>query len=287
MAALNIDGRELAKRLEGQLRSSVSELAARNGISPCLAIVLVGENPLSTGYVRSKKKRAEDCGILVREFRLRTDSSQEEVNSQLQTLSGDASVHGILLQLPLPPHLNELEALLCIRPAADIDGLHPYNQGLLLRGLPCPLPCTAKACLLLIQEARELLGFGKSLSGCHAVVVGRSSLVGKPTAMLLLSEGCTVTLCHSQTLNLQDQTRQADILVSAAGSPNLITRESVKPGAIVIDVGITQIRSGKIAGDVDTAAVAEMAGAITPVPGGVGPMTIAALLSNVVAAAGI
>ena len=244
--------------------------------------MLVGDNPASQVYVRSKSKRAQACGLSVTDVKLPGDVSQASLEAALKQLNSDPAVDGILLQLPLPKGLDELSALCAIDPRKDADGLHPANQGLLVRAAPAPRPCTPFGVMKLIAQARKQLGLDPKISGLHAVVVGRSILVGKPQALLLLEENCTVTVCHSKTVDLAAECRRADIVVAAVGRPQLVTKAFLKPGAIVIDVGINQDASGKLVGDVEFAGACEVAAAVTPVPGGVGPMTIAMLLSNTV-----
>ena len=282
MPAQIIDGKALSSTIERELQREVEQLLPRLGRAPGLAVVLVGENPASQVYVRSKSKRAQACGLAVTDVKLPGDVTQVALEAALKKLNLDPNVDGILLQLPLPKGLNELNALSAIDPRKDADGLHPANQGLLLRGAPAPRPCTPFGVMKLIAQAQNQLGQRAQLSGMHAAVVGRSILVGKPQALLLLEENCTVTVCHSKTADLAAECRRADVLIAAVGRPRLITREFTKPGAIVIDVGINQDEQGKLVGDVDFAGACEVASAITPVPGGVGPMTIAMLISNTV-----
>ena len=257
----------------------------RLGRPPGLAVVLVGENPASKVYVKSKSARAKKCGITVRDIVLPADTSNEQLQAELQALNNADEIDGILLQLPLPDGLDEFSAINAISPEKDVDGLHPLNQGLLLRGADCFEPCTPKGCTLLISQALSQLGKGPDLSGMNAVVVGRSILVGKPMALLLLAANCSVSMCHSRTKNLGEYLSRADIVVAAVGRERMIDSEHLKPGAIVIDVGINRTAEGALAGDVDFESVKDVAGAITPVPGGVGPMTIAVLLQNTVRSA--
>lgn len=285
MTAFIIDGKAVAQSIQQSLAEEVATISPRLGRAPGLAVVLVGENPASQVYVRSKSKNAEKCGIRVEDVHLPADIGNEKLQRKLAELSANPSVDGILLQLPLPAGLDEFRALLAIAPEKDVDGLHPMNQGLLLRGAPAHRPCTPFGVMKLIDHARSRLGLGTDLSGLHAVVVGRSILVGKPAAALLLERNCTVELCHSRTKDLVASCRRADILVAAVGRERFLGAEHVKPGALVLDVGINRDASGKLCGDVDFDAAVKTAGAITPVPGGVGPMTIAVLLSNTVDAA--
>ncbi|MCE9508386.1 MAG: bifunctional methylenetetrahydrofolate dehydrogenase/methenyltetrahydrofolate cyclohydrolase FolD, partial [Alphaproteobacteria bacterium] len=257
----------------------VEVLIADHKILPGLAVVLVGDDPGSVIYVNNKKKAAAAAGIRSFVYHLPKKTSQDEVLKLIQILNKDKKVHGILVQLPLPKQIDVNTVLKSINPAKDVDGLHLENIGRLMVGMPGPVPCTPLGCLALIKKAE------KNLTGLHAVVVGRSNLVGKPMAQLLLRENCTVTMCHSRTPQLSQVTHQADILVVAVGKEKLVKGDWVKPGAIVIDVGINRTKSGGIVGDVDFDEVSKVAAYITPVPGGVGPMTIACLLGNTVAAA--
>jgi methylenetetrahydrofolate dehydrogenase (NADP+) / methenyltetrahydrofolate cyclohydrolase len=285
MAAQIIDGQALAKEVQEKLALEVQEIIPRLGRGPKLAVVLVGENPASKVYVKSKTKKARLCGIEVDDFFLPEQTTNEQLQAQLKELSRRIDLDGILLQLPLPKQLDEFAALMCIDPALDVDGLHPLNQGLLLRGARTHQSCTPKGAMMLIDQARKQLGAGANLAGLHAVVVGRSILVGKPVAMMLLARHCTVSMCHSRTAQLGEECKRADILVAAIGRAKLINADYVKPGAIVIDVGINRTAAGELVGDVDYESVLPVAGALTPVPGGVGPMTIAMLLSNTVESA--
>ncbi|MFN8389186.1 MAG: bifunctional methylenetetrahydrofolate dehydrogenase/methenyltetrahydrofolate cyclohydrolase FolD [Bdellovibrionota bacterium] len=285
MSAITISGKALADEIQRSLAERVEGLKSKLGRPPGLAVVLVGENPASQVYVRSKSKNAKKCGIHVVDRTLPATTSNEALHRTLNELNHDPEVDGILLQLPLPKGLDEFSALLCISPEKDADGLHPTNQGLLLRGADAPRPCTPFGVMKLIDRGLTELGASTDLSGKHAVVVGRSILVGKPAAMMLLERNCTVEICHSKSADLRASCRRADILVAAVGRPKMITADHIKPGAIVIDVGINQDTDGKLCGDVDFDSAVETAGALTPVPGGVGPMTIAMLLSNTVDAA--
>lgn len=279
MTANIIDGRALAKALRQSVKAHVALIKKEHGFDPLLAVIIVGDDPASQIYVENKKKFAGKAGIGSIVHALPENAAQSAVLELVGKLNRDANVHGILVQLPLPTHIDPRVVLQAIDPAKDVDGLHPDNMGRLLSGLPGLVPCTPLGCLALIKSVTP------SLKGLHAVVVGRSNLVGKPTAQLLLQESCTVTVCHSQTKNPAEIARQADIVVAAAGRAGLITKDWVKPGAIVIDVGITRMDDGSIIGDVDFKAVSKVAGHITPVPGGVGPMTIAFLLANTIVAA--
>ena len=285
MSAHLIDGKAIAEKVQAQLVKRVESVQAALGRAPGLAVVLVGDNPASQVYVRSKSKNAQKCGIKVVDVHLPADVSNEKLHAQLNELNQIKEVDGILLQLPLPNGLDEFSALLCMSPEKDADGLHPMNQGLLLRGAPAPRPCTPAGAMKLIDEALEALGRNKDIAGLHAVVVGRSILVGKPVGIMLLERNCTVEFCHSKTADLRASCRKADILVAAVGRAKMIDKAYIKPGAIVIDVGMNRDSAGKLCGDVDFESAATVSAAITPVPGGVGPMTIAMLLNNTVEAA--
>lgn len=285
MAAVLLDGKALAARVQAELKLEVDKLRTQIGRAPRLAVVLVGDNPASQVYVRSKSKNAKSCGIDAVDVHLPKSIANEELQHKLSELSNDPLIDGILLQLPLPAGLDEFAALLCINPAVDVDGLHPISQGMLMRSAPAHRPCTPRGCLRLIDEAQKLLGRSGDLAGLHAVVLGRSILVGKPVALMLLERHCTVSICHSRTRDLKAECRRADILVVAIGKPELVTAEFIKSGAVVIDVGINRLDDGRLVGDVDFASASGIAGALTPVPGGVGPMTIAMLLSNTVESA--
>ncbi len=277
MAARILDGKILSAEIKEQVAARVAALRTR-GVIPGLAVILVGNDPASEIYVRNKGKGCEETGMLSRTVRMDETVAQEELEAEIERLNGDPAIHGILVQLPLPRHLDEQAALAKILPEKDVDGFHLINAGHLLTGTEGVLPCTPKGALYMIRST------GESLSGKEAVVIGRSNIVGKPMAMLLLRENCTVTVCHSRTKDLAEHTRRADILVAAVGKAGFVTADMVKPGAIVIDVGINRV-DGKVCGDVDFENVREKAGWITPVPGGVGKMTIAMLLSNTVDAA--
>ena len=277
MAATLIDGRAVAKAFKDEIAQKTAAMIAQ-GIQPHLAVVLVGENPASQVYVRNKENGCIKAGIRSTVIRLAEDCSQEKLENTVTALNEDASVHGILVQLPLPKGLDEARVLRLIDPDKDVDGFHAINSGRLMNGQPGFVPCTPLGVMKLL-ESYDIDPCGK-----HAVVIGRSNIVGKPMAMLLLAANATVTVCHSRTQNLAEITRQADILVAAVGRANFVTADMVKPGAAVIDVGINRV-DGKIVGDVDFDAVSEVAGHITPVPGGVGQMTIAMLLANTLDAA--
>ena len=277
MPAKILDGKLLSEQQYLQLADRVAALRER-GITPGLAVILVGEDPASQIYVRNKEKACERIGVRSFASRLPADTDQETLLGLIRQYNENPEVHGILVQLPLPGHLDETAALAEILPEKDVDGFHIQNAGKLMNGLPGVVACTPKGAMTMIRAA------GENLTGKHAVVVGRSNIVGKPMAMLLLQENCTVTVCHSRTKDLAAFTRDADVLVVAVGRAGMITADMVKPGAIVIDVGINRV-DGRVVGDVDFAGVSEVAGWITPVPGGVGKMTIAMLMSNTVDAA--
>ena len=278
MAARVIDGKAFAATLRERVAVEVTKLREEQGLVPGLAVVLVGEDAASSVYVRSKGKQSVEAGIASFEHRLPADTSEADLLAMVARLNADPAVHGILVQLPLPGHLDSDLVINAIDPAKDVDGFHISNVGLLGTGQKAMVPCTPLGCLLLL---RDLHG---SLAGMSAVVIGRSNIVGKPMAQLLLGESCTVTIAHSRTRDLAAVVRGADIVVAAVGRPEMIKGDWIKPGATVIDVGINRVGTGLV-GDVDYASCAEVAGAITPVPGGVGPMTIACLLSNTVTAA--
>ncbi|MDA8722362.1 bifunctional methylenetetrahydrofolate dehydrogenase/methenyltetrahydrofolate cyclohydrolase FolD [Planktomarina temperata] len=285
MTAQLIDGKAFAARVRGQVAENVARLKQDHGIVPGLAVVLVGEDPASQVYVRSKGKQTVEVGMTSFEHKLDASVSEEELIAVIDQLNADPAVHGILVQLPLPKHLNEDLVIGRIDPAKDVDGFHISNVGLLGTGQKSMVPCTPLGCLMMLRDH-----FG-SLSGCEAVVIGRSNIVGKPMAQLLLGDSCTVTIAHSRTRDLPEVVRRADIVVAAVGRPEMVPGDWIKPGAVVIDVGINRIAAPekgagkmKLVGDVDFSSCAEVAGAITPVPGGVGPMTIACLLANTLTA---
>ncbi len=278
-----IDGKAHAARLTGEIAAEVTRLRDTRGLQPGLAVVLVGEDPASQVYVRNKGRQTLAAGMQSFEHKLPAEVSQAELLALVATLNADPAVHGILVQLPLPKHLDANAVIAAIDPNKDVDGLHVVNAGRLAAGLPGLVPCTPLGCVLLLKDVLP------SLAGLNAVVVGRSVLVGKPVAQLLLAENCTVTIAHSRTRDLPALCRTADILVAAIGRPAMIGGDSIKPGATVIDVGINRIETpegkSRLVGDVDFAAAQGIAGRITPVPGGVGPMTIACLLRNTLTAA--
>jgi methylenetetrahydrofolate dehydrogenase (NADP+)/methenyltetrahydrofolate cyclohydrolase len=278
MTARIIDGKALAARLRADLVPRIEHLTAL-GHAPGLAVLLVGDDPASAIYVRNKIKACEDCGIRSVFDRLPADVTEADLVARIRRLNADPAVHGILVQLPLPKHLDAQRILETIDFDKDVDGLHATNAGLTLMGVPHFRSCTPYGVMKMLESA------GVPLAGSHAVVLGRSNMVGKPMAMLLLAANATVTICHSATRDLPSVTRQADVLVAAVGRRNLVTADMVKPGAVVIDVGTNKTPEGKLAGDVDFDAVKEVAGWISPVPGGVGPMTITMLLTNTVESA--
>lgn len=281
MVAQVIDGKAFAAKVRAQVADQVAKLKEENGITPGLAVVLVGEDPASQVYVRSKGKMTVEVGMNSYEHKLDVDTSESDLLALIDKLNKDPAVHGILVQLPLPKHLNEDLVINSIDPAKDVDGFHISNVGLLGTGQKSMVPCTPLGCLMMLRDHHG------SLSGMDAVVIGRSNIVGKPMAQLLLGDSCTVTIAHSRTKDLPDVVRRADIVVAAVGRPEMVPGDWIKEGATVIDVGINRIeRDGKnkLVGDVDYASAAERAGAITPVPGGVGPMTIACLLANTLTA---
>ncbi|HWO97017.1 MAG TPA: bifunctional methylenetetrahydrofolate dehydrogenase/methenyltetrahydrofolate cyclohydrolase FolD [Bacillus sp. (in: firmicutes)] len=278
MSAKIIKGKEVAAEMRAALKEEVASLKEK-GISPGLSVILIGDNPASQSYVKAKAKACEEIGIVSEVIKRDASITEEELLAEIDRLNENPNVHGILVQLPLPKHINEKEVLNRISVQKDVDGFHPVSVGNLVIGDECLLPCTPYGIIELIKRS------GEDISGKHAVVVGRSNIVGKPVALLLLQENATVTIAHSRTQDLPSLTKQADILVSAVGNPRFIKAEDIKPGAIVIDVGNGTDENGKLVGDVDFEAAKEVAGYITPVPGGVGPMTITMLLNNTVEAA--
>lgn len=282
MSATVIDGKAFAAKVRAQVATHVARLKADQGITPGLAVVLVGEDPASQVYVRSKGKMTVEVGMNSFEHRLDADTSEEALLKIIDDLNNDPAVHGILVQLPLPDHLDSDLVINSIDPAKDVDGFHISNVGLLGTGQKSMVPCTPLGCLMMLRDHHG------SLSGMNAVVIGRSNIVGKPMAQLLLNDSCTVTIAHSRTRDLPGTVQQADIVVAAVGRPEMVPGDWIKPGATVIDVGINRIDAGdgktRLVGDVDYDSCAAVAGAITPVPGGVGPMTIACLLANTVTA---
>ena len=285
MATSIIDGKDYASRLRGKLKIAVNDLKDKHKIVPGLAVVLVGNDPASEIYVRNKGIQTKEAGMNSFEYRLPENTSEDDLLAKVGELNTDKSVNGILVQFPVPKHMEQQKIIERILPSKDVDGLHPVNSGYLASGLKGLVPCTPQGASLLIKDSLP------SLSGLHAVIVGRSNLVGKPIAQLLLKENCTVTICHSRTKNLQETCLSADILVAAVGIPELVKGDWVKDGAVVIDVGINRLPAPekgegktKLVGDVDFEGAKNRASSITPVPGGVGPMTIACLLLNTLAA---
>ena len=278
-----IDGKSIAADLRETIRMQTASLTKDHGITPGLAVVLVGEDPASQIYVRNKNRQTIKAGMQSFEHRLPHDTTETDLLTLISKLNQDPKVHGILVQLPVPDHINEDRIIEAITPAKDVDGFHPINVGKLATGQPSLVPCTPLGCIMLAKTIHP------DLSGLHAVVIGRSNIVGKPVAGLLLGENATVTIAHSRTRDLPALAKTADILIAAVGRPEMITGDWIKPGATIIDVGINRIddgsEKGRLVGDVDFKSAIKVAGAITPVPGGVGPMTIACLLSNTLRAA--
>lgn len=277
MAATIIDGAGIAKARRARIAERVTELKER-GVEPGLAVVIVGEDPASQVYVRNKHRACEEAGIRSFSHELPESTTQEDLLALVTELNGNPAVHGLLVQLPLPSHIDEDVIIDAIDPEKDVDGFHPVSVGRMVLGKETFLPCTPHGCMVLLEEA------GIDLTGKEAVVVGRSNIVGKPVSMLLLEKHATVTICHSRTADLPDVVRRADVVVVAVGRPEMVKGDWIKEGAVVIDVGINRV-DGKLVGDVEFGAAAERASAITPVPGGVGPMTIAMLLENTVTSA--
>ena len=281
MTARLLEGKVFAAKLKEEAGKKAQELKAKYGITPGLAVIIVGENPASQVYVRNKHKACTELGFYSEGVELPATTTREELLAEIQRLNNDEKIHGILVQLPLPKELQpyESEVLEAINPLKDVDGFHPVNVGRLVTGQKALVPCTPHGCLRMLELAEI------PVEGANAVIIGRSNIVGKPMFHLLLGKNATVTICHSRTKNLAEITRQADILVAAVGKAGFVTADMVKPGAAVIDVGINRIAPKKLVGDVDFEAVKEVAGAITPVPGGVGLLTIAMLMQNTVEAA--
>ena len=273
-----IDGKQIAKEIRAELKKEVDQLKQK-GLNPGLAVILVGNNPASETYVRGKIRASEEIGIHSQLIRMNDTIQEEDLLNKVKELNNDPKVHGILVQLPLPDHIDPDKVIATISPSKDVDGFSPVNMGKMVIGQQGLLPCTPAGIMQLFERT------GISLEGKHAVVVGRSNIVGKPMSMLLQQANATVTLCHSKTADLAYHTRQADVLVVAVGKGELITKEYVKPGAVVIDVGMNRNEAGKLVGDVNFEEVAPLSSAITPVPGGVGPMTVAMLMKNTVSAA--
>lgn len=281
MSAIIIDGKQIAADVRQDVANKVSELK-KKGIAPCLAVILVGENPASVSYVTGKQKALAEVGMVDRSVHLPENTSEDDLLKLIDELNKDNSVHGILVQLPLPKHINEDKVIMAIAPEKDVDGFHPVSVGNMMIGRPGFLPCTPHGIIVLLKK------MGIETSGKHAVVIGRSNIVGKPVTILLARKdtNCTVTMCHTGTKNMAEITKQADILVVASGHPHTLTKDMVKPGAVIIDVGVNRIpdsskKSGfRLIGDCDFDDLVETASYITPVPGGVGPMTIAMLMYN-------
>jgi len=273
-----IDGVALSKQLRADVTQRVQALKAR-GITPGLAVILVGDNPASQVYVRNKVKGCEDCGFHSVLERYNADLSEAELLAHIARLNADPAIHGILVQLPVPKHIDASKVIEAISPLKDVDGFHIASAGALMTGMPGFWPCTPYGCMKMLES------IGYDLRGKHAVVIGRSNIVGKPMAMMLLQKNATVTICHSATTDLKAMTLQADVVVAAVGKRNVLTADMVKPGAVVLDVGMNRNEEGKLCGDVDFEGVRQVAGYITPVPGGVGPMTITMLLVNTLEAA--
>ena len=276
-----IDGKLISKKVREEIAADVALFKERYNCAPGLAVIIVGNDPASQVYVRNKKRGCEEVGFYSESYELPENTTQEELIALVERLNADEKIHGILVQLPLPKHLDETEVLLKIRPEKDVDAFHPYNVGKIMIGNHDLLPCTPAGVMVLLER------YGIDVSGKKCVVIGRSNIVGKPMAMLLLHANGTVTICHSRTQNLKEVCREADIIVASIGKPEFVKGEMVKDGAVVVDVGINRLESGKLVGDVDFAEVEPKASYITPVPGGVGPMTITMLLKNTLTAASI
>jgi len=274
-----LHGRPVADKVLAEVKAGVAALKQKTGVEPTLAVILVGEDPASQIYVRNKKRAADEVGIASRDFLFPQGCTQAELLDTIRRINADAALHGILLQLPLPKGMDEDQAVAAIAPQKDADGLHPMSLGNLLGGKPTAVPCTPAGCIEILDH------YGIPIEGAEAVMVGRSRLVGKPLAQLLLARNATVTMCHTRTRDLAAHCRRADILCVAAGKPRVITGDMIKEGAVVIDVGVNRLDTGKLAGDVDFESASQRARAITPVPGGVGPMTIAMLMKNTLLAA--
>ncbi|MBP7439265.1 MAG: bifunctional methylenetetrahydrofolate dehydrogenase/methenyltetrahydrofolate cyclohydrolase FolD [Acidovorax sp.] len=282
MTAQLIDGNALSRQLRTEVAQRAAALKAR-GTTPGLAVVLVGDNPASQVYVRNKVKACEDSGLHSVLEKYEAGMTEAALLARVQALNNDPAIHGILVQLPLPKHIDAQKVIEAISPAKDVDGFHIASAGALMTGMPGFWPCTPYGCMKMLESLND--GKGYNLRGKHAVVIGRSNIVGKPMALMLLQKDATVTVCHSRTADLKAQTLQADVIVAAVGKRNVLTADMVKPGAVVIDVGMNRNDEGKLCGDVDFEGVKNVAGWITPVPGGVGPMTITMLLVNTLEAA--
>ena len=276
-----IDGKAISRQVREEIAAEVVSFKEKNNCAPGLAVVIVGNDPASQVYVRNKKRGCEEVGFYSESYELDESTTQEELNALVEKLNNDEKIHGILVQLPLPKHLNETEVLLRIKPEKDVDAFHPYNVGKIMIGNHDLLPCTPAGVMVLLEKS------GIDVTGKKCVVIGRSNIVGKPMAMLLLHANGTVTVCHSKTQKLADICREADILVASIGKPEFVKGDMVKEGAVVVDVGINRLDSGKLVGDVAFSEVEPKASYITPVPGGVGPMTITMLLKNTLTAAKI
>ena len=274
-----IDGKAISAQIREEIAQKVQVYSEKTGTRPGLAVIIVGDNPASQVYVRNKKKACEQVGFNSWVYEMPESTTQDELNALIDKLNCDSTVHGILVQLPLPKHLDEKEVILRIKPEKDVDAFHPYNVGRITIGDPKFLPCTPAGIMELLKRSNI------EIAGKECVVIGRSNIVGKPMALLLLAENGTVTVCHSKTRDLKDVCKRADILVVAIGKADFVTADMVKEGAVVIDVGMNRNAEGKLTGDVDFASVSEVASYITPVPGGVGPMTITMLLQNTLTAA--
>ncbi|WP_026435051.1 bifunctional methylenetetrahydrofolate dehydrogenase/methenyltetrahydrofolate cyclohydrolase FolD [Acidovorax sp. JHL-9] len=282
MTAQLIDGNALSRQLRTEVAQRAAALKSR-GTTPGLAVVLVGDNPASQVYVRNKVKACEDSGLHSVLEKYAADMTEAALLARVEALNNDPTIHGILVQLPLPAHIDAQKVIEAISPAKDVDGFHIASAGALMTGMPGFWPCTPYGCMKMLESLND--GKGYDLRGKHAVVIGRSNIVGKPMALMLLQKDATVTICHSRTPDLKAQTLQADVIVAAVGKRNVLTADMIKPGAVVIDVGMNRNEEGKLCGDVDFDGAKEVAGWITPVPGGVGPMTITMLLVNTLEAA--
>ncbi|MBI4745361.1 MAG: bifunctional methylenetetrahydrofolate dehydrogenase/methenyltetrahydrofolate cyclohydrolase FolD [Deltaproteobacteria bacterium] len=273
MAAI-IDGKAISEKIRSEVKAATEKLIKEKGVTPGLAVVLVGDNPASKVYVGSKEKACGEMGFYSEKHVLPVTASQDELLKLIDKLNNDKNIHGILVQLPLPEQINEDLVLEAISPGKDVDGFHPYNVGRLAVGKPLFQPCTPYGMMKMLEYSNI------SVEGKHAVIIGRSNIVGKPIALMLLQKSATVTICHSKTKDLKAEVKRADIVVAAIGKPEFVTGDMMKEGAVVLDVGINRLESGKLVGDVDFASAEKVASAITPVPGGVGPMTIAMLMFN-------
>ena len=278
MSAVIIDGKDIAKQIRIAVKRRVTALKER-GIHPALHVILVGDDPGSAIYVRNKERDCEKCGIISSVARMPETATQEELEREIARANADPNIHGLLIQSPLPPHLDEARALALVDSKKDVDGFHIENAGALLLGIEAPAAGTPRGCIEMLKRS------GVPLVGAHAVVIGRSNIVGKPMALMLLKEHCTVTICHSRTRDIKSLVRQADIVVAAMRKPRFVTADMIKPGAAVIDVGINRLDDNKVVGDVDFESVKAVAGWITPVPGGVGPVTVAMLMRATLEAA--